>query len=156
MTSPVARSKTRWRQQADGRLRLTLRASATVLLVILTMTTACAGLIHECLGQDGRHGVDLAAGGRDPHVDRLVLHSDIFLLGHANLHHGAKSCVDRLLCVDALKPGGSSAGKPKPVPLALHESQTFALHTVCSPFTRHRVDLPDPQLKALRTIVLLN
>jgi len=156
MTTPVARSKTRWRQQANGRLRLTLRACAAILLVILTMTTACAGLLHECLGQDGRHGVDLAVGERDPHVDRLVLHSDIFLLGHANLHHGAKSCVDRLLCVDALKPGGSSAGKPKPVTFALHESQTFALHTACPPLTRHRVDLPDPHLKALRTIVLLN
>lgn len=156
MTSLLARSKRRSSRQTDGRFRLTARASAAILLIILTMTTACAGLHRECFGQEGRHGVDLAVGGRDLHVDRPVLHSHVFLLGRANLHHGAEWCVDRLLFANALTPGGTSAGKSKPVPLAHRTLQTFALHAVRPPHTRQRADLPDPHLKALRTIVLLN
>lgn len=142
---------------SHGRGR-SFRVIAVMTLAVLTVTAAWAGVLRECLGQDGRHGIELAQSESSPHARLLNFQFDSSAEGYGNLHHSGETCVDRLLFADAFSSRGICAGKSKPVvfPLAPTGTQNFTQRTARLIVLRPWDNVVDPRLKALRTVVLLN
>lgn len=141
---------------------------ALVLLIVFVPATVLAGPLRLCLGKDGHRAVEFALkGAHHEHVaaaetDQASLNLDVFFEAPAEQH---QDCTDLSLIAAAVAAANGCSAKPHSVdsgdaPVSLHNVQ-WLLELRAPPLPIGLVKpavvhiFGDPQLIALRTVILL-
>ncbi|MGQ0673888.1 MAG: hypothetical protein ACT4N2_13570 [Hyphomicrobium sp.] len=142
-------------------MRRVHRLIAALMLMVFIPVAVLAGPVRLCMSQDGSHAVELAHAPHDmaAGVDVAQISAAV-----ADTHDDARPCFDRpLFAAHSLGHASSTDGKSSKLDTGFGTAdltRVAGFDPVPAPYVLSRYQYPvallgDPQLAALRTVILL-